>query len=525
MSHIKASSISDNQQNNKARQFANAIKQGLLTGLIVLALFLFIIGFRADYNIENQMVLTPQLGYLFNYVLIAAVGRFTWVFFGGGARGLIAALAPTIILFIGYRSWLYYSVASQNDTYVFSDQAYQLLITSLIIIGAVSLLSFLTLSVKTRNIIHQSVNAIPKTFTAKLPILFFAFLLIYPIIVVLGVDKIAQSQKWIDTYGYYILIYIILAWGLNIVVGFAGLLDLGYVAFYAVGAYTVALLGNVFGFSFWLCLPLAGIFAALCGIMLAFPVLRLKGDYLAIVTLAFGEIIRVVIQNWDAVTGGALGLTINTHATLFGISFARGKGNFADIFGLSYSPAHYKIFLYYIILAVVIAMAIFIPRLRKMPIGRAWEALREDEIACRSLGINLVKTKLSAFATGAFFGGLAGVFFAQRQGMIDYTSFTFEESAIILAVVVLGGMGSLRGIAIAAIVMIGGAEALREIPSLQMIFGPNFDPVHYRMLWFGLAMVFIMIWRPRGFVSDREPSVFLKEKKSIAGNFTKEGNG
>nr|WP_315973248.1 MULTISPECIES: high-affinity branched-chain amino acid ABC transporter permease LivM [unclassified Bartonella] len=471
------------------------------------------------------MILTPQLGYLFNYVLIAAFGRFAFVLFGGGLRGFTAAIIPTVALFVGYRSWLWYMEASEKGTYVLSDQASHLLTTAIVTLIIVALLTLFDYFSKSRNLAVSIGNAIPKSFIRALPIVFFAFLIVYPVIVILGVDNLKMSQKWLDNYGYYILIYIILAWGLNIVVGFAGLLDLGYVAFYAVGAYTVALLGNHFGFSFWLCLPLAGILAALWGMMLGFPVLRLKGDYLAIVTLAFGEIIRIVLQNWETVTGGAQGLNVSAQITFFGISFKSGKGNFADIFGLAHSPAYLKIFLYYIVLAVVIAMAVFITRLRKMPIGRAWEALREDEIACRSLGINLVTTKLSAFASGAFFGGLAGVFFAQRQGSVDYTSFTFDESAMILAVVVLGGMGSLRGIAIAAIIMIGGAEALREIPSLQMIFGPGFEPVHYRMLWFGLAMVFIMIWRPRGFVSGREPSAYLKEKKNISGNFTSEGNG
>ena len=156
---------------------------------------------------------------------------------------------------------------------------------------------------------------------------------------------------------------------------------------------------------------------------------------------------------------------------------------------------------------------------------RAWEALREDEIACRSLGINTVTTKLTAFSIGAMFGGFAGAFFAARQGRADYTSFIFDESAIILAIVVLGGMGSLGGIAVAAAVMIGGTELLRDVPALQMIFGPDFDPPQYRMLWFGLAMVFVMVWKPRGFVGKREPSAFLKVKKAVSGDFTKEGNG
>jgi len=181
------------------------------------------------------------------------------------------------------------------------------------------------------------------------PKLVCVFLLLYPLLVIAGVDNLRETQKWIDSYAIQILIYIMLAWGLNIVVGFAGLLDLGYVAFYAVGSYTVALLGNHFGFSFWLCLPIAGILAAFWGISLGIPVLRLRGDYLAIVTLAFGEIIRIVLQNWTPVTGGATGLGVE-RATLFGLSFDRSAGEqgFAAFFGLNFNAAHYKIFLYYI---------------------------------------------------------------------------------------------------------------------------------------------------------------------------------
>ena len=164
-------------------------------------------------------------------------------------------------------------------------------------------------------------------------------------------------------------------------------------------------------------------------------------------------------------------------------------------------------------------------RLRRMPIGRAWEALREDEIACRSLGINTMTTKLTAFAIGAMFGGIAGSFFAVRQGFVSPESFVFLESAIILAIVVLGGMGSLVGIAVAATVMIGGTEMLREMEFLKQIFGPDFTPELYRMLIFGLAMVVVMVWKPRGFVGWREPTAFLRERKSVSGSFTKEGHG
>ena len=247
------------------------------------------------------------------------------------------------------------------------------------------------------------------------------------------------SLKYVDNFGIQILIYVMLAWGLNIVVGLAGLLDLGYVAFYAVGAYSYALLSTHFGFSFWLLLPMAGIFAAMWGIILGFPVLRLRGDYLAIVTLAFGEIIRLVLINWTVVTKGTFGISGIAKATLFGIPFtARTQPVSARCFGLPHSGVYYKIFLYYLILLLALLTAWVTIRLRRMPIGRAWEALREDEIACRSLGINTTTTKLTAFATGAMFGGFAGSFFAARQGFVSPESFVFLESAIILAIVVLG---------------------------------------------------------------------------------------
>ncbi|WP_297323498.1 high-affinity branched-chain amino acid ABC transporter permease LivM [uncultured Bartonella sp.] len=504
---------------------AHALGEGAKTALIAFLLFVFIVGFRADLNLRNEMTLTPQIGYLLNYIVIAGVGRFTWCLFGGGKKGAIFALVPSVILFIAYRAWLYYADASAQSTYVFSAQARQLLIAGGVI-AAFLLLAIIFLYAKgLQQSIRITVREVGPSVQKYAPGFILALLLVYPFLVTtFFVDTLNQSQKWIDNYAIQILIYVMLAWGLNIVVGLAGLLDLGYVAFYAVGAYTVALLGNHFGFSFWLCLPLAGIFAALWGMMLGFPVLRLRGDYLAIVTLAFGEIIRTILQNWTPVTGGAAGLSVKK-ATFFGIPFTKGEGGFAETFGLQFQAAHYKIFLYYVILVMVVITAWVVVRLRRLPIGRAWEALREDEIACRSLGINTVTTKLTAFSIGAMFGGFAGAFFAARQGRADYTSFIFDESAIILAIVVLGGMGSLGGIAIAAVVMIGGMELLRDVPTLQMIFGPDFDPAQYRMLWFGLAMVFVMVWKPRGFVGKRQPSAFLKVRKAVSGDFTKEGNG
>ncbi|WP_424135212.1 high-affinity branched-chain amino acid ABC transporter permease LivM [Roseomonas chloroacetimidivorans] len=314
--------------------------------------------------------------------------------------------------------------------------------------------------------------------------------------------------------GILVLTYVMLGWGLNIVVGLAGLLDLGYVAFYAVGAYAYALLSTTFGLSFWICLPLAGILAAFWGVALGFPVLRLRGDYLAIVTLAFGEIIRIVLINWVSLTGGPNGISGIPRPTFFGLSFSAGggPGSFADFFGLEPSPTHRVVFLYYVILVLALLTNWVTLRLRRQPLGRAWEALREDEIACRALGINVTNTKLTAFAIGAMFGGFAGAFFATRQAFISPESFTFIESAIILAIVVLGGLGSQLGVALAALVMIGGFEAFRDLEE-------------WRMLVFGGAMVVIMVWRPRGLVSTRSPSISLGKRKAISGDLVGEGHG
>lgn len=316
------------------------------------------------------------------------------------------------------------------------------------------------------------------------------------------VPVIFYDNRYILDLAILVVTYVMLGWGLNIVVGLAGLLDLGYVAFYAVGAYSYALLAQNFGFSFWICLPLAGILAAFWGVLLGFPVLRLRGDYLAIVTLAFGEIIRIVLINWQSFTGGPNGITGIPRPSFFGIPFNDGPDGFAATFGLQFTPSHRVVFLFYLVLALALITNYFTIRLRRLPIGRAWEALREDEIACRSLGINTTHTKLTAFALGAMFAGFAGSFFATRSGFVSPESFVFHESALILAIVVLGGMGSQIGIAIAALVMVGGFEFFREF-------------AQYRMILFGLAMIGIMVWRPRGLVSHREPSVHLEEKKPI----------
>ncbi|MDP6405464.1 MAG: high-affinity branched-chain amino acid ABC transporter permease LivM [Alphaproteobacteria bacterium] len=299
--------------------------------------------------------------------------------------------------------------------------------------------------------------------------------------------------------------YVMLGWGLNIVVGLAGLLDLGYVAFYAVGAYAYALFAQYYGMGFWISLPFAGVMAATAGVVLGFPVLRLRGDYLAIVTLGFGEMIRIILLNWYDFTNGPDGISGIPRPSFFGLPFTRypaeGSESFHSFFGLEYTPLDRIIFLYYLILVMALVTNFFTMRIRRLPVGRAWEALREDETACRSLGINPRNTKLTAFGIGAMFAGFAGSFFATRQGFISPESFTFIESAVILAIVVLGGMGSQIGVVVAAVLLIGLPEFFRELQQ-------------FRMLAFGAAMVLIMIWRPAGLLAHREPTMRLFGKGS-----------
>lgn len=308
------------------------------------------------------------------------------------------------------------------------------------------------------------------------------------------------SRKTIDI-GTVVLIYVMLGLGLNVVVGLAGLLDLGYVGFYAVGAYTYAILQQ-HGFGFWSCIPIAAVLAGTFGVLLGFPVLRLRGDYLAIVTLGFGEIIRILLNNLDRWTGGPAGISSIAAPTFFTISFERrpqqGYTAFHELFHLKYSSEYRLIFLYAIIFALVLLSLWIINRFLRMPVGRAWEALREDEIACRSIGLNPTLVKLSAFAIGATFAGIAGAFFAAKQGFVNPESFTFIESAIILAIVVLGGMGSQTGVILAAIALVAIPELAREFSQ-------------YRMLIFGCVMVLMMIWRPQGLVPAQRPKMELPE--------------
>ena len=297
------------------------------------------------------------------------------------------------------------------------------------------------------------------------------------------------------------LIYVMLGLSLNIVVGYAGLLDLGHVAFYAVGAYCYAILAQ-HGVGFWTTLPIAALLTGTLGLLLGFPVLRLRGDYLAIATLGLGEIIRILLNNLDSLTNGPKGINNIPKPGLFNIVFTRkggaGETPFHELVGIPFSTEQRGIFLYLIILGLCLLTLWVINRLLRMPIGRAWEALREDEIACRSLGVNTTGIKLSAFAIGAAFAGLAGAFYAAFQGSVTPDSFTFWESAIMLAIVVLGGMGSQTGVILAAL-------ALTIIPEIAREFS------QYRMIIFGAVMVLMMIWRPQGLIPAQRPKMELPE--------------
>ena len=290
----------------------------------------------------------------------------------------------------------------------------------------------------------------------------------------------------VDTYQANImglaLIFVVLGLGLNITVGLAGLLDLGYIAFFAIGAYCYALLNTRYGLGFWTCLPLGGLTGALCGVLLGFPILRLRGDYLAIVTLGFGAIAKIVFENWEEMFGGAQGIAGVARPRLFALEMGTGA---------------VTIYLYYLLLALAALTAFVTRRLQHSRIGRAWVALREDEIACAAMGVDVARTKLTAYACGAFWAGLVGVVFAARNTYINPNSFTFLESALVLSIVVLGGMGSLVGVVIAALVLVLLPEYLRAFAD-------------YRMLVFGAVMVLMMILRPQGLIVARRPRYLVQ---------------
>ena len=319
----------------------------------------------------------------------------------------------------------------------------------------------------------------------------------------------------------FTLLYILLAVGLNIVVGYAGLLDLGYIAFYAVGAYLYALLASPqFGMHLplWALLPLGAAVAGLFGLLLGAPTLRLRGDYLAIVTLGFGEIIRIFLNNLDKLTNGPQGVTLIDPAKIGGFSFSQSH----EIFGVAI-PGAYS---YYYLFLVLALLVIFISlRLQHSRIGRAWVAIREDEVAAEAMGINMRNIKLLAFAMGASFGGISGGLFASFQGFVSPESFNLFESIIVLCMVVLGGMGNIPGVILGAVLLSILPEALRYVGDLQQVLIGRIivDPSDLRMLLFGLALVLIMIFRPAGLLPSArrrrefgaEPGVLAQEQASF----------
>ncbi|MGE4221112.1 MAG: high-affinity branched-chain amino acid ABC transporter permease LivM [Alphaproteobacteria bacterium] len=477
------------------------VRESALTALVVLGLTVLMVGVRIV-DVPSGIAIRTRLDDVLAIVLLAFIGRFSFALTREGRPVLGLAVAVPVALALSAIA-LAAGMSEGPDALGLAaanpfESAVVLAVTALTawaIAGQAALRAFrraVPLDAEAQDARRVRMEARLRLGMRALGPVLLVLAVVYPFLPMM-------DRRGLDL-GVLILTYVMLGWGLNIVVGLAGLLDLGYVAFYAVGAYSFALLSHYFGLSFWICLPYAGIMAAFGGMLLGFPVLRLRGDYLAIVTLGFGEMIRITLLNWYTFTGGPNGIGSIPRPSFFGLEFTRnapeGVETFHSLFDLEYSTDHRLIFLYFVILGLALLTNAFTLRIRKLPIGRAWEALREDEIASRSLGINPRNTKLTSFAIGAMFGGFAGAFFATRQGFISPESFVFLESAIILAVVVLGGFGSQLGIVIAAIVLIGLPEWFRELQN-------------YRMLAFGAAMVLIMIWRPHGLIANREPTIRL----------------
>ncbi|MBS0513157.1 MAG: ABC transporter ATP-binding protein [Proteobacteria bacterium] len=329
-----------------------------------------------------------------------------------------------------------------------------------------------------------------------------------PLLIVLAAAAplvaLAFGASWVRVLDFALL-YVLLAIGLNLVVGFAGLLDLGYIAFYAVGAYTWAFLASPhFGIHlpFWIVLPLGAAFAALAGIMLGFPTLRLRGDYLAIVTLGFGEIIRIFMNNLNQpinITNGPQGIDMIDPLTIAGIDLSRNL----DLFGMQVPSL---VLYYYAFLGAVVLALVLVRRLQISRVGRAWAAIREDELAAKAIGIDTRMMKLLAFALGATFGGVSGGLFAAFQGFVSPESFSLMESIVVLTMIVLGGMGNLAGVVFGAIVLTALPELLRHfaVPLQVALFGKTLlDPEVLRMLLLSLAMILMMLWRPAGLLPAR----------------------
>jgi branched-chain amino acid transport system permease protein len=313
----------------------------------------------------------------------------------------------------------------------------------------------------------------------------YNYVMIGLLLAAIAVPFTPLSSRYVLDVLTLIFTYMVLATGLNIVVGMTGLLDLGFAAFYAIGAYAFSLLALNVGLSFWEALPFSILLSAFMAGAIGLIVLRLRGDYLAIVTLGFAEILRIVLLNWASLTGGPNGITGIPRPTFFGHVFDE--------------PAQRVMFLYYLVILFFIVAAVIVARLRRLPIGRAFEAVREDELAAQAAGINLTRTKLAAYMLASCCGALGGAFFAARQGFISPESFTFTESALVLAIVVLAGMGHPLGLMLAAGFLVGLPELFRELQD-------------YRLIAFGAGMVLIMIWRPQGLFAQRPPLVTLETK-------------
>ena len=328
--------------------------------------------------------------------------------------------------------------------------------------------------------IKKSATALP---TWVWFVVLFAFCAIYP----------QFAGRYGTDVAINVLLYICLGLGLNVVVGLAGMLDLGYIAFYGVGAYTYAILNTSLGLAFWVCLPFAGIFACIAGCIVGYPTLRMRGDYLAIVTLGFGEIIRIILNNWMSLTNGPNGILGVDRIGWFRFVFENG---------ISFETMWVKKLqlFYYFALGLAILVAIGVNRLNFSRVGRAWESIREDETAAELMGVNTFIYKLLAYAMGAFFAGLAGAFFAARMKFVSPESFTFLESAMVLCMVVLGGMGSIPGIILGVIALIALPEVFREFES-------------YRMLVFGSTMIIMMLFRPAGLIPAKRVGQRSEEKE------------
>ncbi len=473
------------------------LKDAGKAALITLALTIFMVGIR---TVDNPQGLEAEYRFddVFTAVVLVFFGRIALYLIGGG-RPL-----PGLAITGGFSLWMLIALFTlgENDIGILPKPFASPVVCWMVTLAAIGF------SLRALYLLTRGNKGVPSAFKdegkfsiQRLTPWIGAALIVFAI----ALPFFDFANRRIMDMAVLVMTYVMLGWGLTIVVGLAGLLDLGYVAFYAVGAYTFALTSFYFDMGFWLALPVCGAMAAFFGVMLGFPVLRLRGDYLAIVTLGFGEIIRIILINWWWFTGGPDGIRGIPRPTFLGLEFTNrapeGQETFHTYFGLDYSSVDRIIFLYYIILVLALITNAFSMRMRALPVGRAWEALREDEVACRALGINPVNTKLTAFGLGAMFGGFAGCFFATRQGFISPESFTFIESAVILAIVVMGGLGSQIGVVIAAVLLIGVPELFRELQE-------------YRMLAFGGGMVLVMIWRPRGLLSHRDPTVRLFKGRS-----------